>query len=109
MASALGRCLALAATGAVPATLERAVVPVPDPALVKVIVLQKDLSRKLSLTGSDPAWCVFPFPDQSFFVKQPKSYFVMTINRSQDSQTGVTATQRHSRDSYACCHPRLSM
>lgn len=36
VASALGRCLALAAAGAVPADLEHAVVPVPDPLLIKV-------------------------------------------------------------------------
>ena len=36
VASALGRCLALAAIGAVPADLDHAVVPVPDPQLIKV-------------------------------------------------------------------------
>ena len=36
VASALGRCLALAAAGAVPADLDHAVVPVPDPQLIKV-------------------------------------------------------------------------
>ena len=37
VASALGRCLALAAVGAVPADLDYAVVPVPDPLLIKVL------------------------------------------------------------------------
>lgn len=37
VASALGRCLALAAVGAVPADLDYAVVPVPDPQLIKVL------------------------------------------------------------------------
>lgn len=37
VASALGRCLALAAAGAVPADLDHAVVPVPDPQLIKVV------------------------------------------------------------------------
>ena len=37
VASALGRCLALAAIGAAAGTLESAVVPVPDPALLKVL------------------------------------------------------------------------
>lgn len=37
VASALGRCLALAAAGAVPAHLDHAVVPVPDPQLIKVV------------------------------------------------------------------------
>lgn len=36
MCGLLGRCLALVATGAVPAALDCAVVPVPDPALVQV-------------------------------------------------------------------------
>lgn len=36
MASAFGRCLALAVNGAVPATLDCTAVPVPDPALVQV-------------------------------------------------------------------------
>lgn len=39
VASALGRCLALAVVGAVPDSLEQAVVSVPDPAFVQVKVL----------------------------------------------------------------------
>lgn len=39
VASALGRCLALAAVGAAPESLEQAVVSVPDPAFVQVKVL----------------------------------------------------------------------
>ena len=37
VASALGRCLALAAVGAVPAALNQAVVAVPDPELMQVL------------------------------------------------------------------------
>lgn len=36
VASALGRCLALAAVGEAPESLEQAVVPVPDPDFVQV-------------------------------------------------------------------------
>lgn len=39
VASALGRCLALAAVGAVAPDLDHAVVPVPDPQLIKVVTL----------------------------------------------------------------------
>lgn len=39
VASALGRCLALAAAGAVAPDLDHAVVPVPDPQLIKVVTL----------------------------------------------------------------------
>lgn len=37
VASALGRCLALAAAGVVTPDLDHAVVPVPDPQLIKVL------------------------------------------------------------------------
>lgn len=39
VASALGRCLALAVVGAAPESLEQAVVSVPDPAFVEVSLL----------------------------------------------------------------------
>lgn len=39
VASALGRCLALAVVGAAPESLEQAVVSVPDPAFVQVRVV----------------------------------------------------------------------
>lgn len=45
VASALGRCLALAALGAGPESLEQAVTPVPDPDFIKVSNLQSNLQH----------------------------------------------------------------
>ena len=45
VASALGRCLALAAVGAVPAHLDHAVLPVPDPLLIKVVTLRVHITQ----------------------------------------------------------------
>lgn len=43
VASALGRCLALAAVGAAPHDVEQAVVPVPDPEYAEVSSTSADL------------------------------------------------------------------
>lgn len=45
VASALGRCLALAALGAGPESLEQAVTSVPDPDFIKVSKLQSNLQH----------------------------------------------------------------